>query len=197
MQFYLKHHGREVEVSCYQSRMTNGFVARSGSSKKREREKQRKRERKKEKKESVGRSQRRTKDDCHSHYRPVDVIIYDVVNLGAKIHLVCALIQPPRHDAMRRLSLSPSIWRCAHKYELPKIVLLMLWHSSLERSSISLSSNRAELSNFLPPFSSILLESKICWMLREKHTTLVYLYYHTVFTLFCSWNEFKDILRRY
>lgn len=105
----------------------------------------------------MGRSQRRTKDDCHSHYRPVDVIIYDVVNLGAKIHLVCALIQPPRHDAMRRLSLSPSIWRCAHKYELPKIVLLMLWHSSLERSSISLSSNRAELSNFLPPFSSILL----------------------------------------
>lgn len=32
-------------MSCYQSRMTNGFVARSGSSKKREREKNRERER--------------------------------------------------------------------------------------------------------------------------------------------------------
>lgn len=40
-------------MSCYQSRMTNGFVARSGSSKKRERERKTEKEREEKREERI------------------------------------------------------------------------------------------------------------------------------------------------
>ena len=102
-------------MSCYQSRMTNGLLHSAERPEQQERKGVREREREREegeneKKESAGRSQRRSNDDdCHSHYEPVDVIIYDVVNFGAKIQLAYTRINLATRHAERRGRKLPSL----------------------------------------------------------------------------------------